>query len=156
MDKFSLSDIRKELAYASPEELKSLCLRMARFKKENKEHLAFLLFQKNEADFIKSVKAEISDALDDIHRIHAFQARKVLQKTLRTIVKYKKFCLSKVFEMEVMLHFIRSMQAKQISEYTSSYTGQFYKKQQLKLVKILESLDEELSMDYRDEVEDLT
>lgn len=155
MEKFSLSEIRKELSFAGAEELRIICLRMARFKKDNKDHLAFLLFQKEEPEFIQSVKEEVTEALADIQRMHVYQARKVLQKTLSMLIKYKKFCLSRVFEIEVMLHFIKTMQSKQISEYTPSYIGQFYKKQQLKLVKILESLDEELFMDYKQEVEDL-
>ena len=41
----SLSEIRKELQMLPPKRLQELCLRIARYKKENKELLAFLLFE---------------------------------------------------------------------------------------------------------------
>jgi len=155
MEKVSLSDIRKELSFASKEELVSICLRMARLKKENKEHLAYLLFSKDEAVFIAEINEEITLAMHDLRNINTFQAKKVLQKTLRTITKNKKFCLSKVYEMEVMLHFVREMEQKKVPYSSSSYLFQFYAKQVIKLGKILPGLDEDLQTDYQSEVEEL-
>lgn len=155
MEKVSLSDIRKELSFVSREELIGICLRMARLKKENKEHLAYLLFSKDETIFIAEINEEITSAMLDLKHINAFQAKKVLQKTLRTITKNKKFCLSKVFEMEVMLHFVREMEQKKVPYSSSAYLFQFYAKQVIKLGKILPGLDEELQIDYQSEVEEL-
>jgi len=156
MEKTSLSEIRKELSFIPREELVAICLRMARFKKENKEHLAYLLFQKDEAEFIAEINEEITDTLADIHWMNTLQAKKALQKTLRNISKNKKFSLSKIYEMEAMLHFIRTMMEKEIPHSSSAYLHQFYSKQVVKLPKILGSLNEEIQTDYRDEVEALT
>lgn len=155
MDKVSLSEIRKELSFITKEELIATCLRMARFKKENKEHLGYLLFSKDEAVFIAEINEEISLAMVDVKHINNFQAKKVLQKILRTITKNKKFCLSKVYEMEVMLHFVREMEQKKIPYSGSAYLFQFYVKQVMKLGKILPALDEDLQTDYQAEVEEL-
>ncbi len=155
MEKVSLSDIRKELSFVSREELIGICLRMARLKKENKEHLAYLLFSKDEAVFIAEINEEITSGMHDLKHINTFQAKKVLQKTLRTITKNKKFCLSKVYEMEVMLHFVREMEQKKVPYSSSAYLFQFYAKQVIKLGKILPGLDEDLQTDYQSEVEEL-
>ena len=80
MEKVSLSDIRKELSFANKEELVSICLRMARLKKENKEHLAYLLFSKDETMFIAEINQEVTLAMHDLRNINTFQAKKVLQK----------------------------------------------------------------------------
>ena len=48
----SINEIKKELEQRSNTELLSFCLRLAKFKKENKELLTFLLF---EADDIASI-----------------------------------------------------------------------------------------------------
>ena len=57
---FGLQDIKKELQHLSPLQIAELCLRLARFKKENKELLAYLLFEaNNEQAFIEKIKAEV-------------------------------------------------------------------------------------------------
>lgn len=156
MEKTTLSDIRKELVHCSREELVAIALRMARFKKENKEHLAYLLFEKDEPEYIRGINTEISAALHDLKRMNSLQVKKTLQKTLRTITKNKKFCLSKIYEMEVMLHFTELMQVKKIPHSSSTYISQFYFKQVLKLPKILAGLDPDLQTDYQTAVDDLT
>ena len=53
----SLSELKKELSSRPPQELLELCLRLTKFKKENKELLTYLLYEaSNEPAFVKSVK----------------------------------------------------------------------------------------------------
>ena len=53
----SVVEIRKELAGLDKESIKQLCLRLARFKLENKELLTYLLFEAdNEEGYINSIK----------------------------------------------------------------------------------------------------
>jgi hypothetical protein len=56
---FGLQDIKKEMQHLSSLQIAELCLRLARYKKENKELLAYLLFEaNNEHAFIEKIKAE--------------------------------------------------------------------------------------------------
>jgi len=56
---YGLQDIKKELQHLSGLQIADLCLRLARHKKENKELLAYLLFEAdNTPAFIEKVKAE--------------------------------------------------------------------------------------------------
>ena len=49
----SLSDIKKELTTKPPKEVYELCLNLAKFSKENKELLTYLIYEKeNEAKYI--------------------------------------------------------------------------------------------------------
>ena len=41
----TVSQLKKELQHRNPDELLQLCLRLARFKLENKELLTYLLFE---------------------------------------------------------------------------------------------------------------
>ena len=51
MKYLTLKEIKQELNALSKEEVQELCLRLSRFKKENKELLAYLLFEsKDEAE----------------------------------------------------------------------------------------------------------
>ncbi|MEM9142481.1 MAG: hypothetical protein AAGA86_05795, partial [Bacteroidota bacterium] len=55
----TVAQLKKELQHRPPDELLQLCLRLARFKKENKELLTYLLFEAHdEAGYIALVKAE--------------------------------------------------------------------------------------------------
>ena len=50
MKSASLSDVKNELSHLDKNELTELCLRLARYKKENKELLSCLLFDANDEE----------------------------------------------------------------------------------------------------------
>ena len=57
------NELKQELQASSSKQLIELCLRLAKFKKENKELLTYLLFEANdEAAYIQSIKNEIGRA----------------------------------------------------------------------------------------------
>ncbi len=60
----TLAQIKKELNMRSSDELLQLCLRLGRFKKENKELLTYLLFEA-EDDFSLTDFADVNDFLVD-------------------------------------------------------------------------------------------
>jgi len=56
----TVAQLKKELQYKSQDEVLQLCLRLARFKKENKELLTYLLFESDsEEGYIETVKEEL-------------------------------------------------------------------------------------------------
>ena len=58
----SLAEIKQELQNLSTKEIAELCLRLARYKKENKELLAYLLFEShNEEAYAVQVKEMIEE-----------------------------------------------------------------------------------------------
>ena len=81
----TVKEIKEELKTRSPHELLELCLRFARFKKENKELLSYLLFESDhEFEYIESVKREMGDQLKQINRKSYFYIRKSIRKILTT------------------------------------------------------------------------
>ena len=57
MKSASVRELKLELQDRSPKEVMELCLRLSRFKKENKELLTYLLFEtSDEQMYIESVK----------------------------------------------------------------------------------------------------
>ena len=55
----SLADIKRELKGRSPEEVLAICLRLGRFKKDNKELLTYLLFEAgDEAGYVQLLKED--------------------------------------------------------------------------------------------------
>ena len=58
----SIAELKKELVRLEHGELLDACLRLARFKKDNKELLTYLLFQcQDEAAFANALCAEINE-----------------------------------------------------------------------------------------------
>lgn len=102
---YGLQDIKKELQHLSSLQIAELCLRLARHKKENKELLAYLLFEAdNETVFIEKVKAEIGFMFSQLP-VRSYDAAKYLRKILRLIGKYTKFMASKEAEIDLLLNF---------------------------------------------------
>ena len=53
----TVTQLKKELKHKDTDELLQLCLKLSRFKKENKELLTYLLFESDyEAGYVDSIK----------------------------------------------------------------------------------------------------
>ena len=60
MKPVTVSILKTELRDLSQQELIEICLQLAKFKKENKELLTYVLFDsKDEEEYIRSIKEEI-------------------------------------------------------------------------------------------------
>ena len=61
----SIVTIKKELKHLTQEELLELCLRLGKFKKENKALLTYLLFEAHDEDgYIASVKTTLDELFE--------------------------------------------------------------------------------------------
>ena len=64
----TISEIKHELTQTNPSILIDLCLKLAKFKKDNKELLTYLLFEAHdEVAFIEQVKLEIESQFETIN-----------------------------------------------------------------------------------------
>ncbi|HEX6191664.1 MAG TPA: hypothetical protein VFZ42_04835, partial [Chitinophagaceae bacterium] len=80
----TVHEIKQELSTRKPAELSELCQRLARFKKENKELLTFLLFEAEDLPaYINSVKQQIDEEFSQINTSNVYFAKKTLRKILR-------------------------------------------------------------------------
>ena len=60
--------LKKELETLNEEHLRQLCLRLARFKIENKELLTYLLFEsEDEAYYIEGIKEQVDQLFEEIN-----------------------------------------------------------------------------------------
>jgi hypothetical protein len=65
----SVNELKQELTGATATKLLELCLRLARFKKENKELLDYLVFESHdEASYIGAVNDEMSSLFMDVRK----------------------------------------------------------------------------------------
>ncbi|MEP6584567.1 MAG: hypothetical protein ABJA90_09885, partial [Ginsengibacter sp.] len=85
----SINEIKKELEVKSKSELAEYCVRLSRFKKENKELLTFLLFDADNINsYIKILQEEIIVLFQEINATHAYYVKKSIRKILRQVNKH--------------------------------------------------------------------
>lgn len=152
----SVVTLRKELKHRSNDELLELCLRLSKFKTENKELLTYLLFQAHdELGYIASVKSEIDEQFSSINTSSYFYVKKSVRKILRTIKKYAKYSLKKETEVELLLHFCNALLEFDPDLFKNVTIGNIYERQILFIEKLVATLHEDLQYDYQVELDKL-
>lgn len=153
----TIHELKEELNTVKPAQLTELCLRLARFKKENKELLTYLLFEAhNEQDYIKSIKAETDEQFGEINLSHLYFAKKSLRKIVRIINKYSRYSGAKTTEVELRLHFCAKLKESGIPIRQNAVISNLYDSQLKKIDTVLGTLHEDLQYDYRKELSELT
>jgi hypothetical protein len=149
----SINELKKELIMLRPEETLKLCIKLAKFKKENKEFLSYLLFESNdEQSYIQTIKEEIDLLFKEVNRNNPYLAKKTLQRIVRTLNKYIKFSGSKKVETEVLIYFCKRLKKTGLAQRHNSVIQNMYIRHLIKVKKSLSSLHEDLQLDYIDEV----
>lgn len=154
----SLNDIKKELIYIEPGVLQDLCLRLAKYKVENKELLTYLLFESsNESAYIENVKHEIEvQFLSLPSTTNLYLAKKSIRKILRLANKQIKYSGIKKTEVEIRLHFLTQLKSSGVKIEGSAVLVNLYNQQVKKIHAALSKLPEDLQYDYHQEVEVLS
>jgi hypothetical protein len=156
MKAVSVVTIKKELQHRSPEELMELCLRLSKFKKENKELLTYLLFESHdETGYIETVKQEINDQFETINTDSYFYIKKSVRKILRNIKKYARYSLKKETEVELLLYFCSILKDFKPSIKRNVTLTNIYDRQILTIKKNVMTLHEDLQYDYNLALEEL-
>jgi hypothetical protein len=152
----SIHEIKQELTALKAGEVTALCLRLARFKKENKELLTYLLFEaQDEQQFIKDSKQEIEALFGEINLSHVYFAKKTLRKILRIINKYARYSGNKQTDMEMRIFFCQQLKASGIPIKQNSVINNIFEGQLKKIQASLATLHEDLQHDYSKEIETL-
>ena len=152
----TVTELKKELKLRSDEDLLELCLRLSKFKKENKELLTYLLFESdNEEGFIQGVKDEVIDMFEVINRDSFFYIKKSVRKILRTLKKYIRYSQNKETEVELLLFFCQQLQDFTPSIERNVTLMNLYDRQIEYLRKKIDVLHEDLQHDYLIELEEL-
>ncbi len=148
------NELKQELMAASPKKLLELCLRLARFKKENKELLTYLLFEAHdEASYIQSVKDDMDEQFAQLSQINLYLTKKSLRKILRATNKWIRYTGSKLVETELLLHFCKNINSAKIPINKSTALTNLYNQQIKKINASIILLHEDLQHDYEKELE---
>jgi hypothetical protein len=156
MKAVSVVTIKKELKYLSNDELTELCLRLSKFKKENKELLTYLLFESHdESGYIETVKQFVDEQFELINTNSYFYIKKSVRKILRNIKKYAKYSLKKETEVELLLYFCHKLKTFSPSIKRNVTLTNIFQRQLILIKKIVATLHEDLQYDYTLLIEEL-
>ncbi len=148
----SISELKRALAPLPREDLLGACLRLAKFKVDNKALLTYLLLQSgDEAGYIDEVCAEIDEQLPANRLIH----KKTLRKIIRTMDKCIRFSGDKETELQIRIHFCRQVIDRDLHWGRCRVSENMYFGQLKKIEKALEKLHPDLQYDFRQQMQGL-
>lgn len=152
----SLAEIKRELKSRDPEEVLQICLRLGRFKVDNKELLTYLLFEAaDERGFVQSIKNEIDDMLEEVNTNHLYYAKKGLRKIQRVLNKNIRYSGNKNTEVEARLYFCQAIKQSGIPIDKNTTLTNLFNREVQRIQKALSSLHEDIQADYQYELEKL-
>jgi hypothetical protein len=150
------AEIKSELKKSSPTRLVELCLRLARFKKENKELLTFLLFEADDLPvYIQNIRDEMDLEFSQVNSRNLYQAKKTLRKILRSANKYIRYIGNTTAEVEILLHYAIRFSELQLPFHRSAALVNLYKGQIKKISTAISDLHEDLQYDYQRKLDQL-
>jgi hypothetical protein len=149
----SLKELKTELSTLYPAQVLDICMHLAKYKKENKEYLTYLLFEADdEQSYIKEVKDQIDEQFADLNKSSLYLAKKTLRKVLRTTNKYIKYSGSKQTEVELLIYFCKKIRRTGIPLRANTVVGNLYMRQIQRINKALATLHEDLQYDYSEDM----
>ncbi len=149
METSSIAEIKKELKHLHPNDLIEVCLRLAKFKKANKELAHYILFESMDEDkYVQKAKEEISLRFAEMPTNSLFFTTKYISKTLRIVKQYAQYSKLVQTEIELLLHFC--IELKKCKNYWDRYQAieSIYERQIGKVRKDLQKVHEDLRYDY--------
>ena len=152
----SIVTIKKELLHLPKEDLLGLCLRLGKFKKENKALLTYLLFEAHDEDgYVSSVKSTLDELFEGMNTDSYFYMKKTIRKILRQIRTYSRYSSKKSTEIELLLYFCERLNELHPSIHRNRTLNNLYERQIISIKKKITGLHEDLQYDYSMQLNDL-
>ncbi|MBI3511304.1 MAG: hypothetical protein HY064_11615 [Bacteroidetes bacterium] len=154
MKSATVNELKKELAELEPGDVVELCLRLARFKKENKELLTYLIYESHDLRaYLTEVKAEMDRQFTEMNRSNLYLTKKSLRAILRSNNKFIRYVGKKEAEAEILIYFIACIKKNGIPIYDTTKLSNLYSTQLEKIRKVISELEEDLQYDLTRELE---
>jgi hypothetical protein len=150
----SSKEIKSALIEQSPTQLIDLCLRLARFKKENKELLTYLLFEEqDEEGYIISAKKVIDEGFKTLNTQSVYIAKKNLRKIIRITNKFIKYSGIDTTEITLSIYVCRCIQESGLKLNNSIALKNIYLSLIKKIKTRISDMHEDLQYDINKEIE---
>lgn len=151
----SLAELKRALRNVPLGDLPDLCIRLARYKKENKELLSYLLFEADdEPEYIRGVKTEIDQHFKELSRSTPYMTKKGLRKALTFTNQRIRYSGQKRTEAELLIYFCKIFR-KEVPLRNNITIKNIYHRLIERIKKTIGTLHEDLQFDYGEELKKL-
>ena len=153
MKALSLHELKRELASMPQEELLRICLRLAKFRKENKELHGYLLFDSNyEPEYIVRIKKDMDLLFAEVNTSTLYFAKKNIRKILRLTNQFIRYSGQKRTEAELRIYYCTKLKQSGIPLTKGTALCNIFDGQLLKISRTVAGLHEDLQRDYNEEI----
>ena len=157
MNAASVKQIKTGLDELTQKELVDACLRLIKFKKENKELLTYILFEEaDEAGYISNVKDSVALLFEDVNRTNVYFAKKTLRKIVRTANKFIRYSKEPATEVEILLFVAEKILELGLNMKKNIALENIYLSIIKKINKAIASMHEDLQYDYSRQLKKIT
>lgn len=149
----TVKEIKASLENATMDELVAYCLQLARFKKENKELLTYLLYEAgDELQYINNVKDYLNELFETVNTTQLYFAKKTIRKIIRIANQYIKYSKLPGTTIEIHLHVAEKIKALQLPLIQNKTLFNMYAVLLKKINETLAGLHEDEQYDYNKRV----
>ena len=153
---YTINQIKKTLSTLEQDDLVNICLRMAKYKKDNKELLGYLLYESSdEAGYLEKTIAEIDELFDNLIDNGSYKYMKQIRKISRMISKPMKYSGLPATQIEILIYFAQKLQALLKRKRSLTALQNLYMQQLKKIDTTLKKLHEDIQYDYLKSIEAL-
>ncbi len=145
----SIAELKRALVKLDHDALLESVLRLARFKKDNKELLTYLLFlAENEQGFANYLCDEIDEQFSLTPNAH----KKTLRKVIRWMNKCLRFSGVKETEVQVRIHFCQALKSSETPILRTRVVTNMYLGQIKKVQNAIEKFHNDLKYDVQQQL----
>lgn len=156
MKAVKLTQLKNELEHYSQKELIEICLKLAKYKIENKELLTYLLLESQDEDeFIRGMKEEMDAEFSNLNLQSIYFVKKSTRKILRNVKKHIRFSKNKQTEASLLLYFCIKLQEIMSKNMRSQQLINMFELQLTLAKKAISTLHEDLQYDFNEDFETL-
>lgn len=153
MQTASVKEIKNTLSDLKKDELIALCLRLSKFKKENKELITYVLFEEHDEEgYLQSVKNKIDEEFNNINTSNLYFVKKNIRRIIRVVNKYIRYSGKAVVEIDLLIYLCKSINEKQIALEKSQVLKNMYQSLLKRVNKSMDTLHEDLQYEFKQEL----
>jgi hypothetical protein len=152
----SVKEIKTGLEEISPKELLAICLRLSKFKKENKELITYLLFEaQDEEAYIRSVKSEIDLSFESLNTNNMYIAKKNIRKIVRIANRFIKYSNLETTAATILIYVCIKIKSSGLNLNKSQALHNIYTSLIKKIKLTISTLHEDLQYDFNSELNEI-
>ena len=149
----SLKQIKDELRHCSRDDLLNICIRLVKFRVENKELLTYLLFSSvDESAYIRQVREMMDEEFAVINRRTVYYIKKTIRKILKQTRRYIKYSGEKTTELDLLIYFCRKMRTEKIPMDNSRMLANIFQRELGRIEMLLAKMHEDIRADYEEDI----